>query len=123
MRINVLMNTSSGRRQAFARGTRARNLPYLKQFPAFFLFLNRNPVLENGVAILGTKRSDASEEKGPAASNEDADPAHDPRVWIVPGHRRADVVHRQAHSGPRGLLASQGTERGRAGNSLPVLRA
>ena len=90
------------------------------------LFWERSWVAKPGtkprLQMLTTDAS--SEEKGPAgASNEDADPAHDPRVWIVPGHRRADVVHRQVHSGPRGLLASQGTERGRAGNSLPVLRA
>jgi hypothetical protein len=63
-------------------------------------------------------RWDGTGRKGPAcASNEDADPAHDLRVWIVPVHRRADVAHRQAHSSAGELLASQATERGLAGNS------
>ena len=89
-------------------------------FPLFMV----NPVLENGVAFLGTNRWDGTEEKGPAqVRNEHADPAHDPRVWIVPGHRRANVVHRQAYSSSGELLASQRTEPGRAGNSLPMRRA
>jgi hypothetical protein len=63
---------------------------------------------------------DGQKQKGPAARKEEA--AHDPRGWIVPGHRQSDVAHRQAHQRTWQLLAFPTTDQDRAGDPVPMRR-
>ena len=85
------MSTSSGRwHSRTCEASSSIPDPRLDNIILFSLFLR----FRDGVTAL-----DGQSKKGrprPPA-NEEADPAHDPRGWIVPGHHEAGVAHRQAH--------------------------
>ena len=61
-------------------------------------------------------------QKGPAVRKEEAEPAHYPRGWIVPGYHQSDVAHRQAHQRTWQLLAFPTTDQDRAGDPVPMRR-